>query len=254
LNYEPLTWRRLLPCRFRKDTVKNLLDVLQKLSLAIAAVSLALLSTILLPRHNVEKDAIPELARLQSILGKMADRSPKKIIDEALGRVGQNAGSESLTEQLTLNDFAPYTVQISFPSVIYQTSNSDLKQMPSDLRQIPFNEIQKLGDLHKAWDIVASITKFYKLGGPRWMYLQIPDLDQTPLELSYRELPPGAAAVPLERLGDPKVPSPSDPIYIWIYYNFAPMLTDIGDKNKLMRIFGLTENQRDSLETVRLWV
>jgi hypothetical protein len=223
-----------LPCSFlvalSKETITNLLDVMQKVSLAIVTVSVALFSNALISRTSVEKEPESELGRLMEIRRKMGDQSPRRIVEGALRRVGKRGGSESLIEKIALADFEPSnTIQISFPMMVYDTPNSALEDKP-------FNQIETLGDLHKAWDIITR--KFYILDRPSWMYLQIPDLRKTSKELRYSEVPPSASTVLLEIVGDPKPNDPTAvPVFVWIFYDFSPMLTDVEDQNKASPLF-----------------
>jgi hypothetical protein len=68
-------------------TLKNLLDVMQKVSLAVAGVSIWLLSTFVLSRDRVEALAQPELDRLLDIRNNHGRDTANTIVGQALEHV-----------------------------------------------------------------------------------------------------------------------------------------------------------------------
>jgi hypothetical protein len=76
-----------------KDAVKNLLEAMQKVSLGIIAVSIGLLSNVLISQDSVEKKAQPELETLLKIRDNLVRYSVISLLlaqqREALVRTGQ---------------------------------------------------------------------------------------------------------------------------------------------------------------------
>jgi hypothetical protein len=79
-----------------KDTLKNLIDAMQKVSLAITAVSIALFSNVALSHKSVEKEAVDELAQFLRIRDLTMEPVSKydlnvgAVIAEPLGPFGRD--------------------------------------------------------------------------------------------------------------------------------------------------------------------
>jgi hypothetical protein len=88
-----------------KDAQIKLLDAMQKGSVAITAVSLGLLSSVLLSRTSVQKEAEPELKRLVEIRDRIGKKNVSEVIEEALKgaleRMGYEPGARILKAKVT---------------------------------------------------------------------------------------------------------------------------------------------------------
>lgn len=62
-----------------KESIKNLLDLLQKISLAITTISIALISNLILSHPNVEKEAARELPDLLTIREELGLLTPQTV-------------------------------------------------------------------------------------------------------------------------------------------------------------------------------
>ena len=76
-----------------KDTIKNLLDTMQKVSLVVVALSIALVSNIMVSHPTVEKEAEAELTKLMAIRNNIGDKDAKHIIDDSLEELESNGYS-----------------------------------------------------------------------------------------------------------------------------------------------------------------
>jgi hypothetical protein len=62
------------------ETLKHLLDVLQKLTLAITVASVALFSNLILSQENIFVKAEGDLKRLEAILPRLVNETPETIL------------------------------------------------------------------------------------------------------------------------------------------------------------------------------
>jgi primosomal replication protein N len=69
-----------------KDTLKNLLDVMQKVSLAVMVLSIALFSNVVLSHRSVEREAQSQLAQLMRIRDKIGGENARDIINNILAK------------------------------------------------------------------------------------------------------------------------------------------------------------------------
>lgn len=101
-----------------KEALKNLLDLMQKVSLAITAVSIGLLSSLMLSHASVEKEAQPELKKLLSIRNKFEDYLVEEIIfiaeSKALKEVGQKSEDVKLEGKITVKADPSLSCVVSF--------------------------------------------------------------------------------------------------------------------------------------------
>ncbi len=144
-----------------KDTLKNLLDVIQKLSLAITAVSIGLLSTIALLRENAEARAQPELDQLLKIRDEIGTDNAIKIINKAIAKAHYNFQAEApLTIGLKIPHDPPITIILAalYPEVLVNVDETTIQKKP-------FKEIQTLDEMAQVWNKVVSTTKFRELTG-----------------------------------------------------------------------------------------
>jgi hypothetical protein len=143
-------------------TIKNLLDLMQKLSLAIVVVSIGLFSNVVLSHSSIERKAGDELAQLLRIRDQIAN-------DSAVDVVHRRLPSEFawFKEDANQHVFVPFhlklkighdptfleDVTVGIPDVLYNTDFSDLDRKS-------FNQIQTLQEMRKVWDTIYSTTSY----------------------------------------------------------------------------------------------
>jgi hypothetical protein len=146
-----------------KEALKNLLDLMQKVSLATTAVSIGLLSSLMLSHASVEKEAQPELQKLLSIRSKIHDYYVDEIIFGEVPKALKNEGQESedgeLIERITVKGDPSLSCVVRLPLRSVCTRPID-----PDLMRKRFNDIQTLQEMRKVWDAIASTKMFWKVG------------------------------------------------------------------------------------------
>lgn len=185
-----------------KDAIKNLLDVMQKLSLAIAIVSLALLSSFLLSRRNIVIRAQGELYQLKEILKQIGNDDPLSLAREALPQHSDAwawMGSQRYLAKLkTPSGTDAGGVLLLFPGIFVNIAETEWKTKR-------FKEVKNLEDVRKAWDAVASSEWCVLKEVPRNVYLGLPSLKKyVPLEIVMAP-PPNIARPPLYYLVLPRL-------------------------------------------------
>jgi hypothetical protein len=127
-----------------KETLKNLLDLMQKGTLAVAVVSIALLSNVALSVRSVEKQAIAELGELLRICAKKSNLSARNIINGVLAEKDPSLTHSTLTDQGGIVNFYYYnrvqlknssgvalgSFSVPFPQVVYEIIDPEWEDRP----------------------------------------------------------------------------------------------------------------------------
>ena len=250
-----------------KEAIKNLLDAMQKVSLGIIAVAVGLLSNVLISQDSVEKKAQPELEALLKIRDNVARYTVASFLAAeqraALAKSGQPVERRRRQLQgkmktgiglLLSND-----VSFSIPTDFRVTSHIDRQ-----VAERKFSDIQNLEEMRAAWNAIASTKKFWKLDTrPSQAFIQLEKDPTTTLEVEWvdlKEIDEGTSStsdtgvLSLTKNENGRVKANRDGGTVWIDYEFLPALAGAVDSDKLMKSFGLKDEQRDFLKLAYLSV
>ncbi len=237
-----------------KDTLKNLLDVMQKISLAITAVSIGLFSNVALSHRSVEKEAQHEMDELTRVRSdhELSKYSAINVIDQAL-TVERVYRPRNL--KLTFAGDFPFSCNliVFIPTVLY-------RPIDSGSPATAFGSIQTLEEMRKAWDAVALTTSFDVLGEPESVYVRIGGGSWSPEAqwISNTVRVYDHSRIPEVGIGAPTFlyQPASHRTSIAFEYDFSPVLNSLSDLNTLTLMRGLhvAENQRDLLKSTKLVV
>lgn len=251
---------------------------MQKVSLGIAAVSIALFSNIVLSHRSIETQAQPEFHRLEEILKKIGDSNAKSIVQLALpnelyrgiyhmksGReLSELALSERLRESrrgyfdewwilhardtrwrtstlelITSAGDGVGSVRITFPSIVYQNPDPEWTKKT-------FKEAKNLDEIRSVWDTVVSTEAIF-LYGRSGIYLHVANLKP----IALKTVPPDIARLHYFRelltIGDPIVTSTSDFSYVETDYDASAILTSPQIGHQQFQIFNLSRARPDLL-------
>jgi hypothetical protein len=129
-----------------EETLKNLLDVLQKLTLAITVVSVALFSNLILSQENIFVKAEGDLKRLEAILPRLVNETPETILARTSS---QDFGLPPDTFSLQIYEGdALTTATLAFDADVSQTSESAWSKET-------FGQVKNLEELRNVWDTVV---------------------------------------------------------------------------------------------------
>ena len=249
-----------------KDAVKNLLEAMQKVSLGIIAVSIGLLSNVLISQDSVEKKAQPELEALLKIRDNLARYSVISLLlaqqREALVRTGQPpAHRGQLQGKIKTKAGFLLTNDVSF--AIPGQFRLNL-QIDPKLAEKKFSDIQTLEEMRAIWNAIASTKKFWRLETkPSRTFLQLEKDTSYVLDVDWvdlKDLDEGTqttsdtGVLSLTKSEAAHINVSGGGATVWIDYEFLPALTASVDADKLMKGFGLKQDQQDFLKSVFLSV
>jgi hypothetical protein len=150
-----------------KETTKNLLDVMQKLSLAIAAVCLALVSNLAISGGDLERKAGQELTHLLKIRDQpqITNLSAIEIIDHELDKTGRRFNETREVDGKVTFDRLSVNLRIQIPVSVFRIEKS--QGTPA------FKDVDTLEKMRGFWDEIASIKTFLEPKTPLFLLLQL---------------------------------------------------------------------------------
>jgi hypothetical protein len=128
-----------------EKTLSNLLDVMQKLSLAIGVVSVALFSNFVLSQQGTLSKAAEELKRLFAIVEKIKDRTPREVLFSELIETSFHIESE---EGFALGD-------VTLGHFRFDDESHD-----SEWYEKRFGDAASLDELRNTWDTACSVERY----------------------------------------------------------------------------------------------
>jgi hypothetical protein len=249
-----------------KDAVKNLLEAMQKVSLGIIAVSIGLLSNVLISQDSVEKKARPELETLLKIRDNLARYSVISLLlaqqREALVKTGQppvHRGQLQGKIKTKAGFLLTNDVSFTFPGEFRLNAQLDPK-----LAEKKFSDIQTLEEMRAIWNAIVSTKKFWRLETkPSQTFLQLEKDPSYVLDVDWVDLKDVEGGIQttsdigvlsLTKIEPAHINVNRDGATVWVDYEFLPALTASVDLDKLMKGFGLKQDQQDFLKSVFLSV
>jgi hypothetical protein len=242
-----------------KEAFKNLLDVMQKVSLAITAVSIGLLSTaILSSRGSTEKKAQPELKLLLSIRERIGAKSANEIVRDADTSGHRRAGGPS---RMILEGKIGVGGEVWSNKFGFAYPARYLSEVDPKLGEQRFDQLQNLEEIRAFWNAIAQ-TKLWRLEEKPWDFVLNLGLEKTvganvrwdgqpsSVGRDHQSLVSSPVRF-LDRIGESSLYTDSNGNNrISFDYDFSPLVTSLGDSNRQMEIFRLEEKQRDLLKVV----
>jgi hypothetical protein len=182
------------------DFLKNLLRVMQKVSLAIAAVSIAIFGAAFLPRNSAEQHALDEIPKLRRMLQVLGDYDSETIVNQNLSRNNHSPAERHLAASLKVGDeYVGSGINLSWHDVLCGSDGT--VKMQSDWSKTKFRDANALKDLIKIWDEVTLTKTFWVLQDrPDKMILYFgeetgPAIDVEPIYLTSNSIGPNLVHV-----------------------------------------------------------
>lgn len=149
-----------------KETLKNLFDVLKTVSLAITAVSLALLSNAVLSANRDSEKTQSQLLELLALQESLGDYTLDAIVKEALSRIQGDpiVGTDSVVgtdpTKFTLIPRYSYSkwswnISLMLPGVVYRFADVPDEKGPSDFSQKKIRSFGTLNDFRRFFEAIS---------------------------------------------------------------------------------------------------
>jgi hypothetical protein len=143
-----------------KVTLQNLFDVLKTVSLAITAVSLALLSNAVLSANRDSEKTQSQLLELLALQESLGDYTLDAIAKEALsGRRGDPVVGTDSTKFTLIPNFSDskwfWNIRLSLPDVVYRFADLPDEKGPSDFSQKKIRSFGTLNDFRRFFEAIS---------------------------------------------------------------------------------------------------
>src|ERR1700741_1507430 len=219
---------------------------MQKVSLGIIAVSIGLLSNVLISQDSVEKKAQPELETLLKIRDNLARYSVISLLlaqqREALVRTGQPPAHRGQM-QGKIKTKAGFLLANDVSFVIPGQFRLNL-QIDPKLAEKKFSDIQTLEEMRAIWNAIASTKKVWRLETkPSRTFLQLEKDTSYVLDVDWVDLKDAdegtqttsdTGVLSLTKSEAAHINVSGGGATVWIDYEFLPALTASVDVDKLM--------------------
>ena len=240
---------------------------MQKVSLGIIAVAVGLLSNVLISQDSVEKKAQPELEALLKIRDNVARYTVASFLAAEQRAALVKSGQPVERRRRQLQGKMKTGIGLLLSNDVSFSIPTDFRVMSHIDRQVAerkFSDIQTLEEMRAAWNAIASTKKFWKLDTrPSQAFIELEKDPTNTLDVEWvdlKEIDEGlsstsdAGVLSLSRNENGRIKANRDGGTVWIDYEFLPALAGAVDSDKLMKSFGLKDEQRDFLKLAYLSV
>jgi hypothetical protein len=231
-----------------KEALKNLFGAMQKLSLAVAALCVGLLSSVLLSHPSAEKDAEREFERLLLIRDRLGKTNVYDLLNSAQSSALEKTQLDQ-EEKKQIKGQVEINSNLSSPPLEATIPRICRDSVDSSLGQKTFENISTLDEMRDVWHAIGAIRFFeLKPKADGFMLHVGPANGRTFVAVQWK--PSDQRGLRLRRSEEPFSIDGSGQ-RVSIEYQFSTLLDNL-DPNELLQAFALTPDQAVSLKSVTL--